>query len=204
MNYIYDIALNFQKYFCELFEWKNTDRISTVRKIPIYHVSEKDIYILKYHDVIVGKKFMDMLKKDLGNISKNICLVSDGSVGIGLLFNDKGKLIKRSSLIYDEEDEVCGYALEFDCISIDYIKNSKIKSSLELRFCRERKKFLNKFLSNINDDLVWKYLYYECFLCDCDDIDKIKKDLIKIVNQGYGKLNNKLYNSIKLFSRIKN
>ena len=204
MNYIYDIALNFQKYFCEFFEWKRSDKITTIRKVPIYRISSKDIIILKYNEVILNDKFMQILKKDLGNINKNICLVSDGNIAIGLLLSNTGKLLKRSSLLYDEEDEVCSYAMEFDIQNIEYLKNKRIKYNDELRICRERKKILHDYLSKITDIMVWKYLYYECFNTDCEDIQKIKKDLLRIANLGYGELNNKLYESIMLFSKIKN
>ena len=94
--------------------------------------------------------------------------------------------------------------MEFDEINISYKKNKKYSKNIELRFCRERRKFLYNYLKNIKDDMVWKYLYYECFMNDIDDINKMKKSLIDIANQGYGELNDKLYNSILVFSKIKN
>ena len=47
MNYIYDIALNFQKYFCEFYEWRREDKISNIRKIPLYRITTNDINTLK-------------------------------------------------------------------------------------------------------------------------------------------------------------
>jgi len=204
MNYIYDIALNFQKIYCEFFEWKRSDKIITIRKIPIYRVKSKDYMNLKNNDVVLDNSFMNMLNSDLGSISKKICLVSDGNVAMGLLFSDNGKVLKRSSLFFDEEDEVCNYAMEFDEINISYIKNNKIWNTKGLRIFRERRNFLLNFFSNINDDMIWKYLYYECFGNDIEDIDKIKKDLIRIANQGYSEMNKKLFNSIVVFSKIRN
>ena len=204
MNYIYDIALNFQKIYCDFFEWKRSDKIITVRKIPVYRVNSKDFWSLKYNNVIVDNNFMSLLKKDLGNITKNICLVSDGNLAMGVLFSDTGKVLKRSSLLFDEEDEVCCYAMEFDTTIITFVINDKVKIKKELRICRERRKYLLDFFSKIDDNMIWKYLYYECFGYDNEDINKIKKDLIRIANQGYGKLNKKLYNSIVLFSKIRN
>ena len=204
MNYIYDIALNFQKIYCEFYEWKRSDKIITIRKIPIYRVKSKDYLNFKYNDVVVNSDFMDILSHDLGNIGKKICLVSDGNMAMGLLFSNTGKLLKRSSLFFDEEDEVCSYAMEFDVINISFIKNNKVGDRHALRICRERKNYILNFFSNINDDMIWKYLYYECFGNDNEDINNIKKDLIRIANQGYGKLNKKLYDNIVIFSKIKN
>ena len=159
---------------------------------------------MKYNDVIVDSNFMNMLSDDLGKISKKICLISDGNMAMGLLFSNTGKILKRSSLFFDEEDEVCNYAMEFDIINISYVVNKKYINRNELRIFRERKKYLLDFFSNINDDMIWKYLFYECFGYDVNDVAKIKKTLIKIANQGYGKMNRKLYDSVVVFSKIRN
>jgi hypothetical protein len=52
--------------------------------------------------------------------------------------------------------------------------------------------------------MVWKYLYYECYYDEEDDLDKIKKTLLDIANKGYSKINQKLYDSIMILYKIKN
>ena len=204
MNYIYDIDLNFQRYYCEFYEWSLEDKIYNVKKIPLYHIKTEDFNNFKYYDVVVDKEFLDMLKKDLGNIKKNMCLVSDGNMGMGILLNDQGRIIKRSSLIYDEEDEVCGYSLDFDLLNIKYNKIKKKANSYDLRFFRKRKSFLRNYLNKIKEDIMWKYLYYECYGLEEDNVDKIKKTLLDITNNVYSVKNKKLYNIINSFSKIRN
>lgn len=204
MNYIYDIALNFQKYYCEFFEWKKEDKIFNIRRIPMYRVSSEDLEYFKYYNVIVDKEFFDKVKGDLGNTKKIMCLVSDGSRGLGLLFHSSGKIIKRSSMLYDEEDEVCGYALEFEPTNICYEKKKEIPKEYELRFFRQRRKILLDYLNQINNDVMWKYLYYECYGCDEESLDKIKKTLYDIVYKGYSVMNQKLYQCVMDISKILN
>ncbi len=45
---------------------------------------------------------------------------------IGILCNDKGEVIKKSSLLIDEEDEILEEAADIDIYDIDIIKRKKI------------------------------------------------------------------------------
>lgn len=204
MNYIYDIVLNFQKCYCEFFEWMREDKILNVRRIPLYHIEEIDFQYFKDYDVVVDNDFLNRIRDDLGNSKKIMCLVSDGKMAMGILFNNDGKILKRSSLIYDEEDEVCGYALEFDIIKINYKRKKKIFKEFELRFLRYRKKFLLNYLNHIDNDMMWKYLFYECYGSDEEDLNKIKKTLLEITNKGYSDMNQRLYECINKISKIRN
>ncbi len=203
MNYIYDIALNFQKYFCEFYEWRREDKISNIRKIPLYRVTTNDINTLKNCSVVVDNAFLEMVKNDIGT-KKVMCLVSDGNYGIGILFNNDGRVIKKSSMLYDEEDEICGYAMDLDITDINFINKKREFKRDELRFFRTRKKIILKYLNTIENDTMWKYLYYECFKIEEDNIEKIKKTLLEIANKGYDDTNKRLYNSIANLLKIVN
>lgn len=203
MNYIYDIALNFQKYFCEFYEWRREDKISNIRKIPLYRVTTNDINTLKNYSVVVDNAFLEMVKNDIGT-KRIMCLVSDGNYGIGILLNNDGRVIKKSSMLYDEEDEICGYAMDLDITNINFISKKREFKSDGLRFFRIRKKVILKYLSKIDNDTMWKYLYYECFKIEEDNIEKIKKTLLEIANKGDDNINKKLYNSIVDIMKIVN
>lgn len=204
MNYIYDIVLNFQRDYCNFYEWRLKDKVDNIRKIPLYKVSSEDIYSFMFNEIVVDDEFLEKLKNDIGNSKRLMCLVSDGNIGIGLLFNGNGNIIKKSSMIYEEEDEVCEYVLELECSSINFLVNKKKSKNLELRFCRERRKFLLKFLNKIDNDMLWQYLYYDCYCDEVIDIEKIKKSLYEVVDNVYSEINNKLYNSVCKFSKILN
>ena len=111
MNYIYYVVLNFNKHYCEFFEWKKTDKIMNVKKIPTFKVSCDDLRDLKFNEIKLNKKFIDKIfqltlfynKKDNYDY---MCLVSSCNEAIGLMFDKEGNIIKRSSLVFDEEEEV--------------------------------------------------------------------------------------------------
>lgn len=204
MNYIYDIVLNFQKHYCNFFEWKREDKVYNIRKIPLYRVRSDILDSFKYDDVNISLEFLDVIKSDSIKSMRIMCLLSDGNMAIGVLFNNKGRVIKRSSMLYDEEDEVCSYVLDFDIsdISFSFIKRKKRDNSL--RFFKERRRFLFDYLNHINDDMMWKYLYYECYLDEQEDVSFIKKKLYDVIDDGYSDVNRRLYDSIKKICQILN
>ena len=61
MIYIYDIILNFNKDYYEFFQWKKSDKILNVKKIPAFKVSDSDLYNFKHNDVIVDKDFISKI-----------------------------------------------------------------------------------------------------------------------------------------------
>ena len=98
MDYIYDIVLNFQNYYYDFFEWKSSDKVINVKKILVYKTNSEDYLNLKYNEVILDTK-------DLPKQTK-MFLVTNGSEVMGILLDNKGKIIKKSSLLFDEADEV--------------------------------------------------------------------------------------------------
>ena len=98
MDYIYDIVLNFQNNYYEFYEWKTTDKIINVKKILVYLVSNQDYLNLKYNEVILDKKILPKQIK--------MFLVTNGIEVMGLLLDSAGKVIKRSSLLLDEADDI--------------------------------------------------------------------------------------------------
>ena len=58
---------------------------------------------------------------------------------------------------------------------------------------------LLEFLNNISDKMILKYIYYDYFLVECNDINKIKTDLLNEINDTNNLL--KLYEVVSLFSK---
>ena len=201
MNYIYDIVLNFQDNYYEFYEWHPKDKIKNISKIPVYKVSDKDILILKNNKVKIDNIFLNRIKEDNKKNKKIICLVSNTKLSIGLLFDNNGKLLKRSSLIYEEEDEVNDFCKELELTKINYIENKEIHSSNKLRLEIEKKDILMKYLNNTKDIKTLKYLYYEYYQKECDDIIKIKKSLRKELEKDWTKQQNNLYHTVKILNK---
>lgn len=203
MNYIYDIVLNFQDNYYNFFEWRREDKIRNIPKIPVYRVSDNDIMILKNNKVKVSQNFIEKMKNDNKRYKKLICLVSNGKMAIGLLFNDEGILLKRSSLLFEEEDEVIDSVKCLEVISIEYIINEKVEDQNKLRLEKEKKDTLINYIKSTNDLLTLKYLYYEYYEEESEDISLIKKSLLKELENEWNVKQNNLYNVVNLLIKVK-
>ena len=198
MNYIYDIVLNFHEHYYEFFEWQKTDKIKNIYKIPIYRVSDKNIKILKDNKVKINKQFINKIKE---NNKKIMCIVSNTKLSIGLLFNEEGNLLKRSSLIYEEEEEANEICKNLKITSIHLIQNQPINTKKKLRLETEKKEELIKYIEKIDNLSILKYLYYEYYQKECNKKDTIKKQLIEELEKEWNQKQNNLYNTINLLTK---
>ena len=130
MNYIYDIVLNFNKEYYNFFEWNKRDNIVNVKKIPLFLVNNDTFKMFKYDNVTVCDSFINLIKDKTYTYSRvklgNTALVTNGKEVIGVLFNDKGNLIKRSSLLLDEEEEVLNEINAYHTDLIEYAHKRRV------------------------------------------------------------------------------
>ncbi len=200
MNYIYDIVLNFQNNYYDFFEWRKEDKIVNYSKLPLYKVSNKDLLNLKYNKITVENDLIKKIKES--SKSKKIkCLVSNGSSTIALLFDDNGNLLKRSSLIFEEEEEANDYAKKLPITNIKYKENIKVNITNKLRIEIEKKDTLIEYINNTTNPLTLKYLYFEYFDKECNNINTIKSELLKEINKDWTIKQNNLYNIINIFNK---
>ena len=169
MNYIYDIVLNFQDNYYQFFEWNRTDKIKNISKIIVYRVSDKDLKDLTYNQITIDIELLKKLKEENKKYKKIMCLVSNTKQSIGLLFSEEGILLKRSSLLFEEENEVNQIARELPITKITYQENKKNIPSNKLRIELEKKDTLIHFIKKTNDITTLKYLYDEYFSEECND-----------------------------------
>ena len=210
MNYIYDIVLNFNRDYYEFYEWKKSDKIINVKKIPAFKVSTDDLKKLKYNIIKVDNVFLDKIfeltlfynKMDY----KYMCLVSDTNETIGLMFDKDGNLLKRSSLVFDEEDEVNEEVVDNSLTYINFLVDKKKDIEFISRSDKERRDYLYKFISGLDVDLdnnILRYMYYDYFELEEDSINKIRDNLLnEIMDNNSNK--NKLYELVKMIKKIKN
>lgn len=209
MNYIYDIVLNFNKCYYEFYEWNKKDKLLNVKKIPLFRINSENLNYFKYNIVRVNNDFINKIcnlttfysKYD----NKYMCLLSDGNETIGVMFDKNGNLIKRSSMVFDEQDECNDEVYNEGEINIDLIINKKNKYIFISRCDMEKRDYLNKYINKLdvkNDYDILKYIYYDYFEKELDDACEIKKVLIYEINTNID--NNKLYNLIKFLNKIKN
>ena len=203
MNYIFDIVLNFHDNYYNFFEWNRTDTIKNIYKVSIYRVTDKDLINLKNNKVIVSNEFIKKIKEDNPKHKKLICLVSNTKTSIGLLFDESGHLLKRSSLLFEEETEVNHLAKTIPLTKINYIQNTPLKQINTLRIEKEKKELLENYIKDLKDEYTLKYLYYEYFNKECNNISTIKTKLLKELATEWSIKKNNLYQIINLLTKNK-
>lgn len=201
MNYIYDIVLNFQNKYYQFFEWKRNDKIKNISKIIVYHISDQDLIDLTHNKIIISEPFLSTLKEDNKKYKKIMCLVSNTNQTIGLLFANDGTLLKRSSLLFEEETEVNNFTKELPLTTITYKKNTPVATINNLRIEIEKKDTLVQYINQTNDILTLKYLYYEYFEEECTELSQIKSALLNILDQDWTPKKNTLYQIIDILTK---
>ena len=114
MEYIYDIVLNFNDCYYEFYEWNSKDKIINVKKIPVYRINDIDYLSFKYNKVSIVNKF---------NQNYNIYLVTNTLEVMAIMLDKSGNIIKRSSLLLEEADEVLEISEKLEVTNITYKKN---------------------------------------------------------------------------------
>lgn len=210
MNYIYDIVLNFNQEYYEFYEWQKQDNIINVRKIPCFKIKDQDYLSLKNNKITISEDFINKIKNNSSiylddQIYNNICLVTNGKEAMGLAFNDEGYLIKRSSIIFDEEQEIIEETNHQKITNLKFIKNIKVNPQYLGRIEKEKRKYLIKYLTNLNetnDNITIKYLYYEYFEEENEDIDYNKKQLLNTLKQEWNNKLDRLYQLVLLLNKV--
>lgn len=209
MNFIYDIVLNFNKDYYDFFEWNKKDNVVNIKKIPLFIVNNDIFNSMKYDSVSVNTGFIDSIRDKTYTYNRqkigNTCLLSNGKQVLGVLFNDKGDLIKRSSLLLDEEEEVLDEIYSNEVTDINIVKIKKGKSNENVnRVQKEKKDFLIRYINKEKNSINLKYLYYDYFEKDEEDANIIREGLINEIKNNWNKKFDTFYETVKIFNKIKN
>lgn len=170
MKYIHDIALNFHKDYYDFYEWDKKDQIINVRKIPLFRVSKEDYLSIKYNDVVINNLRID----------NNMMLITNTLEVMGIMLNKNGKVIKKSSLLLDEEDEILEDIDDLKITKLDFQRNIYRRREIIGRNDKEKKRYVDKFFRNININnnlYLLKYIYYDLYQKE-DDINNIYNTLL--------------------------
>lgn len=203
MIYIYDLLLNFQDSdrLVEFFEWSLHDSLDHVKRIPIVRIPSVDMDHFCFSDILVETNFLNKIKGRtlLYKKKKTIfysCLFCDLNRVVAVEFSSKGKVIARSCLLLDEEEEVIDSTrgLEEERISYKVLKKNNRCSFLTREEEFQRKYLqqeMNSLFKSKNVDKL-SYLYEEVFgkdnLSFVSRYDRLMDDLTNHFDCRYRKL----------------
>ena len=114
MIYIYDIIVNWSKdKLYDFFEWEKTDKLTHIKKIPIFKVEKGLINNFFYNNVKLDGLFVSKIYNatevySSKKVEKNpyACLLSDGFTVLAINTDKNGNVKYRSKLMVDEEEEI--------------------------------------------------------------------------------------------------
>ena len=215
MTYVYDLLLNFQKQMYEFYEWNKDDIIYHIKRIYLAKINSITYNDLLTNNVKLNDEFLlTIFNKCQYFNHKNVetlpyaILLTDTYRVMGILFDINGNIIKYSSLLLDEEEDILDISNRLAEIKINYkIISEKEKYNNLTRMENHIIKYIRNDLSICYQEKnikKLKYLYYEYFnKNDLKNIDDIYNSLIKELANINEKHYN-LYNLIKLSYTHKN
>ena len=180
MEYIYDIVLNFQDKYYEFYEWYPKDKIINIKKIPIYKITTKDYLNIKKNLVIIDRNTLPKKSK--------IFLLTNSIEVIGILLDKYGKIIKISSLLFDEADDILKDKDEIKLIDIKYRILKRRHQKLISRQNQEKQNYINKYLKSLDlskDEYLIKYLYYDIYGLEEENINTAYNKLLVLSKENY-------------------
>lgn len=206
MNYIYDIFLNYNKVLYDVFEWNKDDKISHVRKIPVFLLSTNDLYNMINNRVVISKDLLTKLYRrtevfaSRGIQYLDYCfLATDRNDVVAFKMNKSGLITGYSRLLLEGEVEVIDYSRTLSLQTIDYkileknnLQKFKTRNEIYIKkfICEE----IDKMLENKEFHKV-KFLYLEFFNKEVD-INEIK-DIYQELENNWENVYIKLYEFLK-------
>lgn len=207
MYYYYDVLLNFgiDGELYEFYEWEEEDNVEFIKKIPLFRVSLdclKDTlkYKTKFDSSLVEQiKEKTIVKRSTESL--NTFLISDSKNTLALEVNEEGKVISRSKLLPSDELNISEVMFTMRESTLHYEKLEKYPSITTLRQERKIKKLIQQEIDTLyeeNNTSKLKYLYYEWFNKNNDNIEEIYKEMASSLQKEYNDNLSIVYDFIKL------
>ena len=209
MNYAYDIIINLNELYYDFYEWNDDDNIEHVRKIPIFSIDNKTLNEFKNNNILFDKTFLNKIKNkteiftedDIEIIEYSALFISD-SASLVLELDKSGEVIRRSSLLLDEEEDTLD-SYDNNHFNISYKVLNKLpiiyNTRYELGIISYIKKELNYLYKN-NDIDKLNFLYSEWFGKENNDLNNLYKKLKSILNKNITSKHIEFYNLLKMCS----
>ncbi len=196
MNYIYDILLNFNEKYYDFYEWD--ENIVHIKKIPIFKISNKQLKTIFENKVKIDLNIKNKTEV-FNNKSINSCIVFSDEFGFAVKFDKDGSVIERSSLLFEDLEDVLDNKLESKILNIEVIepiKNNFLIKEDDILYNYIVKE-INKLIKN-KDYNALSYIYYECFNTKESDLKKVIKKIKNITLNDFYNYGEKIYGILKL------
>ena len=208
MNYIYDILINLQKKLYDFYEWNLSDDIIHIRKIPLIKVNSIDMLNIRNKQVIMNDDFLKVINNRTEvfsnhniRIIKYLCLFSNDEDVVAVEFSKDGTKVRVSKLLIDEELEVLEVSEHINVTEVVYqIKDNQIIDNFKTRKELKIYDYILKQLNKSNYERI-KYLYFECFDKQEEDLQVIIKYIKEELKNNWKLVYEKIYNVLKLSSQ---
>ncbi len=206
MNFYYEIKLNFNDSdLFKFYEWSKNDKLDLIKKIPLIKVKTSLFKEICLNNFKISEEIFNYISgrticKDNIKID-NACIFCDTKNCIAIEFNKNRESISRSSLLLEDENNICeiAYSLKYKDIEIE--KLNEIECTHEFR---QETKIKNTIIKEIlelykNKDVnKLKYLYYEWFNENEINLDIIVKNMLKDIKKEFKSIHYEIYNIIKM------
>ena len=206
MNFYYEIKLNFSdNELYKFYEWSENDKLDLIKKIPIIKVKTalfKEIYNNNFEisedlfNYISGKTIV----KDNLNI-ENACIFCDTKNCIAIEFDKNRKSIARSTLLLEDENNICEVSFSIKMKDIEIKKIDKLNYSHEFRQETKIKNVITKEILELyknKDKNKLEYLYYEWFNEKEANLDIILKKMLQDMKKELKSIHCEIYKIIKM------
>jgi hypothetical protein len=128
---------------------------------------------------------------------RNYVVFSDGKSSCVINFNEKGDIIKKSSLIFEDEDNVLENVKKEEVCNFTFTITKEKKDTTLTRFEKDRKNFLLNNIKKISDNKL-KFLYFDCFDKKNNNKKIIISKILKEIENNNQDIWKKCYNLINL------
>lgn len=201
MTFVYDIYVNFQDICYDFYEWNKKDKITHIKKIPIFEIEEETFKKILANDNKIDEVSFEFMKNKTEIVKKkkkiSATLLTNHKDIIAILLNSNGKIIKKSSLLLEEENAILRSLHKIDFLPITLTEIEKRKVILTTRKEQERETYLLNSFPHIEEQEL-KYLYFECFGKIKDSTESMEKELMKEISSGNEKISSICDNFLKL------
>ena len=199
MNYIYNVYLNFNKECYEFYEWKDTDEILHMKKIPIIKTNTNVFREIICNNIKISNEDFEQIKNKTECINRkynNCMIITDSKNAYALKYDNNGNNEMISTFNLEDEYNILTTSRKLKETNINYKIKSKKKITIDTRQELEQKKYLLNIINKIPFDTI-KYIYYDCFNKEENNYKLMIKYIVNKIHSNDMEICNKIYNILK-------